>query len=145
MLFRQLVLAIGVCAVVAVLGLLPAGTSTAGHQAGLVGYWPFDDGADPTAELSGHAGDGDVYLRIPIYVGTSQEEACADAEESTMRSYRRMAQTYASSAAGPGTTADEERAERGSRLANVTYEDLLRDRLALLREVATDKAEGVKA
>ena len=79
---------------------------------------------------AGHAGDGDVYLRIPIYVGASQDEAYADAEESTMRSYRRMAENFALSASAAGATASEERAARGERLAAVTYEDLLRDRLA---------------
>ena len=63
-------------------------------------------------------------------MGKTDEEAFAQAEESTMRSYRRMAETFARSAAGAGTTASEERAERGRRLAGVTYEDLLRDRLA---------------
>ncbi len=79
---------------------------------------------------AGHAGNGDVYLRIPIFVGLSQEEASADAEESTMRSYRRLAQSFSQSASSAGTTASEERIARGERLAAVTYEDLLRDRLA---------------
>ena len=79
---------------------------------------------------AGHDGEGDVLLRIPVYVGKTDEEAFAQAEESTMRSYRRMAQTFARSAAGAGTTASEERAERGRRLAGITYEDLRRDRLA---------------
>ncbi len=79
---------------------------------------------------AGHTGDGDVLLRIPIYVAETDEQAYADAEESTMRSYQRLAQSFAASAAGPGTTADEERAERGERLSSLTYQDLLRDRLA---------------
>ncbi|PKB72216.1 MAG: hypothetical protein BZY87_01400 [SAR202 cluster bacterium Io17-Chloro-G6] len=79
---------------------------------------------------AGHTGDGDVILRIPIYVGETNEQAHADAEESTMRSYRRLAQNFAASAAGPGTTSDEERSERGQRLGSVTYQELLRDRLA---------------
>jgi len=81
-------------------------------------------------KVAGHDGDGDVLLRIPVFVGKTDEEAFAQAEESTMRSYRRMAQSFAGSAAGPGTTVSEERAERGRRLAGITYEDLLRDRLA---------------
>lgn len=33
----------------------------AGHNAdGLAGYWPMDDGADPTADLSTHSNDGNV-------------------------------------------------------------------------------------
>ena len=79
---------------------------------------------------AGHTGDGDVLLRIPIYVADTDEQAHADAEESTMRSYRRLGQTFTASAAEAGTTADEERVERGQRLGGVTYEDLLRDRLA---------------
>ena len=30
------------------------------HPAGPVAYWPFDDGADPTADASGHGNVGDV-------------------------------------------------------------------------------------
>ena len=52
MLFRQLLLAIGIFALVAVLGLLPAGTSTASHSPGLVAHWSFDDG---TADDAAHA------------------------------------------------------------------------------------------
>ena len=79
---------------------------------------------------AGHAGNGDVYLRIPVYVGASHEEAHADAEESTMRSYRRLAQSFSASASSAGATASEERVARGERLATVTYQELLRDRLA---------------
>src|SRR3989344_3002619 len=32
----------------------------AAHPAGPAGYWALDDGADPTADLSGHGNDGDV-------------------------------------------------------------------------------------
>ena len=79
---------------------------------------------------AGHPGNGDVILRIPVYVAESQEQARSEPEESTMRSYRRMAENFASSAAVAGTAVSEERAERARRLANVTYEDLLRDRIA---------------
>ena len=47
-----------------------------------------------------------------------------------MNSYRRLADTFARSAGGPGTGVSEERAQRAQRLAGVTYEELLRDRLA---------------
>ncbi|NQW22541.1 MAG: LLM class flavin-dependent oxidoreductase [SAR202 cluster bacterium] len=81
-------------------------------------------------KTAGHAGNGDVYLRIPVYVAASQDEAYADAEESTMRSYRRMAQNFANSASAAGAVASEDRAARGQALAAVTYQDLIRDRLA---------------
>ncbi|MDA0263955.1 MAG: LLM class flavin-dependent oxidoreductase [Chloroflexi bacterium] len=79
---------------------------------------------------AGHAGNGDVFLRIPIYVGASQQEAYADAEESAMRSYRRMAQNFAASASAAGAVVSEDRAARGQALSAVTYEQLIRDRLA---------------
>ncbi len=79
---------------------------------------------------AGHPGDGDVYLRIPVYVAASEAQGINDPKDSTMRSYRRMAENFASSASTAGTTASEERVARGIRLRQVTYEDLLRDRLA---------------
>jgi alkanesulfonate monooxygenase SsuD/methylene tetrahydromethanopterin reductase-like flavin-dependent oxidoreductase (luciferase family) len=77
-----------------------------------------------------HRGRGDVYLRIPVYVAETAQRARAEPEESTMRSYRRLSENFARSAASAGTTASEERAQRAERLANVSYDDLLRDRLA---------------
>lgn len=79
---------------------------------------------------AGHPGDGDVYLRIPVYVAATDTAGINDPKESTMRSYRRMAENFAGSASTSGATASEERIERGRRLSQVTYEELLRDRLA---------------
>ena len=78
----------------------------------------------------GHAGDGNVYLRIPVYVAATAARAHAEAEESTMRSYRRLAENFASSVGATGTTVSEERAERAERLSSLTYDDVLRDRVA---------------
>jgi alkanesulfonate monooxygenase SsuD/methylene tetrahydromethanopterin reductase-like flavin-dependent oxidoreductase (luciferase family) len=47
-----------------------------------------------------------------------------------MRSYRRLAENFASSIGATGTTVSEERAERAERLSSLTYEDVLRDRVA---------------
>ena len=104
---------------------------------------------------AGHQGDSSVFLRIPVYVGETDAQAYADAEESTMRSYRRLAQNFLNSATVAGATPDEERVQRGHRLSAVTYEDLLRDRLAygspetvtrLLREIVDELGlDGVVA
>ena len=104
---------------------------------------------------AGHKADASVFLRIPVYVGETDEQAFADAEESTMRAYRRLAQSFLTSASVAGATPDEERTERGHRLSAVTYEDLLRDRLAygnpdsvtkLLREICDElQLDGVVA
>ena len=47
-------------------------------------------------------------------------QARAEPEESTMRSYRRLAENFASSVGATGTTASEERAERAERLSSLT-------------------------
>ena len=79
---------------------------------------------------AGHAGPGSVYLRIPVYVAETADKAHAEPEESTVRSYRRLADNFAASVGEVGTTAGEERAERAQGLSEVTYDELLRDRLA---------------
>ena len=77
---------------------------------------------------AGHPGNGDVLLRIPTYVGDSMERALSEPEASTVHAYARLRESLATSVVGrAGTVSGEERAER---LANTTYEDLLRERLA---------------
>jgi alkanesulfonate monooxygenase SsuD/methylene tetrahydromethanopterin reductase-like flavin-dependent oxidoreductase (luciferase family) len=78
---------------------------------------------------AGHPGDGNVYLRIPVYVAATAARARSEPEESTMRSYRRLAENMAASVGAAGTTVSEERAARAERLSHVTYDDLLRDRV----------------
>jgi alkanesulfonate monooxygenase SsuD/methylene tetrahydromethanopterin reductase-like flavin-dependent oxidoreductase (luciferase family) len=79
---------------------------------------------------AGHSGPGGVYIRIPVYVADTAEQARTEPEASTMRAYRRLAETFARSAGQMGTTGAEERTERAARLSQVTYDDLLRDRVA---------------
>jgi alkanesulfonate monooxygenase SsuD/methylene tetrahydromethanopterin reductase-like flavin-dependent oxidoreductase (luciferase family) len=79
---------------------------------------------------AGHPGDGNVYIRMPVYVAATAAQALSEPEESTLRSYRRLAENMAASVGAAGTTASEERAQRAERLSHVTYDDLLRDRVA---------------
>jgi alkanesulfonate monooxygenase SsuD/methylene tetrahydromethanopterin reductase-like flavin-dependent oxidoreductase (luciferase family) len=79
---------------------------------------------------AGHMGNGDVFLRIPAYVAETAERARSEPEYSTLRSYRRLADSFGKSAGAVGTTASEERVERAERLSAVGYDDLLRGRLA---------------
>src|SRR3989441_12245839 len=53
---------------------------------------------------AGHPGNGNVYLRIPVYVAGTAAQARAEPEESTTRAYRRLAENLAASAGGAGTT-----------------------------------------
>ena len=79
---------------------------------------------------AGHAGPGSVYLRIPVYVAETADRARSEPEQSTVASYRRLAETFAASVGEVGTTMGEERAERAQGLSEVTYDELLRDRVA---------------
>ena len=94
---------------------------------------------------AGHPGEGDVLLRIPAYVAETAEQANRDAEESTMKSYRRMAENFGRSAGGEGTVNSEERAQRAEKLSAVTYDDLLRDRLAYgTPDMVADRLRSLK-
>ncbi len=91
---------------------------------------------------NGHDVD-DVYVRMPIYVAESMEQVRADTEESTMRAFRRTADTYIRTVEAEGENASAERRQRAEQLLNTTYDDLLVDRVAYgsPKEVAERLAE----
>jgi alkanesulfonate monooxygenase SsuD/methylene tetrahydromethanopterin reductase-like flavin-dependent oxidoreductase (luciferase family) len=76
---------------------------------------------------AGHPGQGDVTLRMPVYVGETRAQAIADTKTSTLAYYRRLAQNLGRSVGRAGTVASEERARMAQELANISYETLLRD------------------
>ena len=78
---------------------------------------------------NGHDVD-DVYVRMPIYVAESMDQVRADTEESTMRAFRRTADTYIRTVEAEGENASAERRQRAEQLLNTTYDDLLVDRVA---------------
>ena len=82
-----------------------------------------------TAAENGHDVD-DAYVRMPIYVGETMAQVRADTEESTMRAFRRTADTYIRTVEAEGANATEERRQRAEQLLNTTYDDLLVDRVA---------------
>jgi alkanesulfonate monooxygenase SsuD/methylene tetrahydromethanopterin reductase-like flavin-dependent oxidoreductase (luciferase family) len=77
---------------------------------------------------AGHAGNPDVYLRIPMYTAATTEAAYEEPRESTMTNYRQRGEGYASRAQGAGSA--EERAEFARRIAAADYDEILRTRLA---------------
>lgn len=79
---------------------------------------------------AGHAGKGQVMLRIPIYVAETMDKALAEPEDSAMHAYARLRQAFSNPAGETGTSAGEERTARAESLSTITYEDLLRDRFA---------------
>jgi alkanesulfonate monooxygenase SsuD/methylene tetrahydromethanopterin reductase-like flavin-dependent oxidoreductase (luciferase family) len=75
---------------------------------------------------AGHAGGGDVVLRLPVYVAATMEKARSEPEASTMHHYNRLRQAFLRSA---GSAEGEARATRAERLTTLTYEDVLRERV----------------
>jgi len=80
-------------------------------------------------KAAGHAGQGQVYLRVPIYVGETEASARADPEHSIMPFYRTLGAQIEDSATRAGARAIEQRAERGQALQTIGYEDVLRDKV----------------
>jgi len=77
---------------------------------------------------AGHAGQGEVYLRVPIYVGDT-EAARADPEQSILQFYRALGQQLERTAARADTRMSERRAERGLALQTIEYPDVLREKV----------------
>jgi alkanesulfonate monooxygenase SsuD/methylene tetrahydromethanopterin reductase-like flavin-dependent oxidoreductase (luciferase family) len=75
---------------------------------------------------TGHPGDGDVMLRVGIYVAEDKDRAFSEPRESTMSYYNRIRQGLLQTA---GTFGGELRAQRAQNLATLTYESALQDRL----------------
>jgi alkanesulfonate monooxygenase SsuD/methylene tetrahydromethanopterin reductase-like flavin-dependent oxidoreductase (luciferase family) len=75
---------------------------------------------------AGHPGDGDVVLRLPVYVAETMDQAQSEPEASTMHHYNRLRQAFLRSA---GSAEGEARATRAERLTTLTYADVLRERV----------------
>ena len=80
---------------------------------------------------AGHEGEIDVSLRVPVYVGESVEEAITLPEYSFMKQFRRLGAQLAASVSRAGTDPREERAERSSQLAEITWDEVRKEKVAV--------------
>ena len=80
-------------------------------------------------KAAGHPGEGKVYLRAPVYVGSTPETARSEPEASIMYFYRFLGERLEDSATQAGVRAIEDRAARGRRLQEITYDEALRDKI----------------
>jgi alkanesulfonate monooxygenase SsuD/methylene tetrahydromethanopterin reductase-like flavin-dependent oxidoreductase (luciferase family) len=80
---------------------------------------------------AGHPGHGQVYMRVPLYVGETAERARTEPEPSIMHFFREQAARLRASANRAGTSASEGRSERAAMLDNLTYEDALRGKIMI--------------
>jgi alkanesulfonate monooxygenase SsuD/methylene tetrahydromethanopterin reductase-like flavin-dependent oxidoreductase (luciferase family) len=82
-------------------------------------------------KAAGHPGHGRVYLRLPLYIAETRQQAREEPEESVMNFYRWLGGQLEASATRAGARAIEQRAERGQRLQMISYDDALRDKVVV--------------
>ncbi len=92
---------------------------------------PAIDSYRAAYRAAGHPGRGQVYLRVPLYVGETAELARSEPEPSIMHFFREQAARLRASANRAGTLASEGRAERAALLDNLTYEDAIRGKVII--------------
>ena len=78
---------------------------------------------------AGHAGEGQVFLRVPVYVAATEEQASAEPEASIMRFYRGLGSQLEATATVAGAQAGERRGERGQRLQEITWDEARREKV----------------
>ena len=76
---------------------------------------------------AGHPGEGEVGLRVPLYVAETEEKAYNEPRESALTSMTGLAQRVAGSASREGTTGNWQ--AESDRIAKMTYDDWLRDKV----------------
>ena len=79
-------------------------------------------------KAAGHPGEGEVYLRAPVYVGDTIDQALSDPQESLMNFYRYLGARLEESANRPGIFDTERRVEGAQRLQTLTWDEARRGR-----------------
>jgi len=75
---------------------------------------------------AGHPGDGgDISVRVPMYIGLTEEEAIQDPRESIDNYFARMRRLFDDESGGGDFARTAERRARSERLAKMTYEEIL--------------------
>jgi alkanesulfonate monooxygenase SsuD/methylene tetrahydromethanopterin reductase-like flavin-dependent oxidoreductase (luciferase family) len=86
---------------------------------------------------AGHPGQPSVYLRIPVYVSTTEEGAVEEPRASLTYFFERQSRLARSSVGRAGAGPADRRQALADRMASLTYEDIL------ARKVAFGTAAGV--
>ncbi len=91
-------------------------------------------------KAAGHPGTGEVYLRAPVYVGDTMEQARRDPEESLMNTYRWLGARLQELAHSAGVFDSARRIEGAQRLQTLTYDEVLEGRAIIgTPEVVADR------
>jgi alkanesulfonate monooxygenase SsuD/methylene tetrahydromethanopterin reductase-like flavin-dependent oxidoreductase (luciferase family) len=78
---------------------------------------------------AGHPGKGGVFLRVPLYVADTFERAVEDTRDSILAFYRQLGEQLEASAHEAGARAIEQRDVRGRRLRELSFDEVLRDKV----------------
>ena len=78
---------------------------------------------------AGQPGEPDLAMRIPVYVADTMEEALSEPEEGMMGFFRNLGQMVVQSGA-QGRELNDERTQRANRLAEISYEEVLQEKVA---------------
>ncbi len=79
---------------------------------------------------AGHEGNGDVSLRIPVYLGPTPQAAIEEPFESIQNYFGRMGRLYAADSGSAGIQQTELRDNRASRLSALSYDEILETKVA---------------
>lgn len=71
------------------------------------------------------AGNGNVFLRVPVYAGVTEQGVLEEPHDSIMYYFTRQANLQRSSVGRAGTGPAERRQSRTERLASLSYEEIL--------------------
>jgi alkanesulfonate monooxygenase SsuD/methylene tetrahydromethanopterin reductase-like flavin-dependent oxidoreductase (luciferase family) len=80
-------------------------------------------------KAAGHPGEGEIYLRVPVYVAETERQAREEPEASIMQFFRFMGDRLADSASRAGARSIEDRAGRARQLQTIDYDEALRERM----------------
>ena len=80
---------------------------------------------------AGHDGPVDISLRIPVYVGETEDDGVNTPENSFMKQFKRLGSQLAASVSRAGTDPREDRAERSSQLAEITWDNVKKEKVAV--------------
>ena len=79
---------------------------------------------------AGHAGDGDVCLRIPVYAAPTEKAAVEEPEETITYYFHRQADLTRAPLGRPGTGPAERREAQAKTLSSLSYPDILSTKVA---------------
>jgi alkanesulfonate monooxygenase SsuD/methylene tetrahydromethanopterin reductase-like flavin-dependent oxidoreductase (luciferase family) len=96
-------------------------------------------------KAAGHSGNGEVYLRAPVYVGDTLEQALSDPQETLMNFYRYLGARLEESANRPGIFDTERRIEGAQRLQSLSWDEVRRGRAIVgTAEMVADNLASLK-